>query len=82
MVCLPYILRFRQCLIECFHPANTSSRPFANAVKYATAFPVIILSAMQRNVVKELASQKGVTVDELDELTGRWFGEHRLFRLW
>lgn len=82
MVCLPYALRLRQCLVEYFAPGNTQLRPLANALKYATAFPVVILSAMQRNVIKELAEQKGITIEELDETSGRWFGEHRLFRLW
>lgn len=83
MVCLPYALRLRQCLVEYFSPSNTYNlRPLANALKYATAFPVVILSAMQRNVIKELAEAKGITIEELDETSGRWFGEHRLFRLW
>lgn len=79
---LPYILRFRQCINEYLIPSNTSSRPLMNALKYATAFPVIFLSAAQRTVVKQVAEQYGVTPEELVQSRGRWFGEHRLFRLW
>ncbi|KAJ9114034.1 hypothetical protein QFC22_005854 [Naganishia vaughanmartiniae] len=82
MVSLPYMLRLRQCINEYLIPSNTSTRPLANALKYATAFPVIILSAAQRTVVKEVAEQYGVTPEELVKSRGRWFGEHRLFRLW
>jgi hypothetical protein len=76
-VSLPYIIRFRQCLIEHQSPTNTSKRPLWNALKYASSFPVIFLSAAQRNVVLELAEEKG-------ELVTRepWHGEHPLFRLW
>ncbi|KAG2119840.1 EXS family-domain-containing protein [Suillus discolor] len=74
---LPYIIRFRQCLIEYQSPTNTSKRPLFNALKYASSFPVIFLSAAQRIVVLELAEVKG-------ELVTRepWHGEHPLFRLW
>jgi hypothetical protein len=78
---LPYILRFRQCLHEYLLPSNTSARPLANALKYASAFPVIFLSAAQRRVVSDIAKAKGVSVEEIGE-GGRWFGEHRLFRMW
>lgn len=56
-------------------------RPLANACKYASAFPVIFLSAMQKSVATEVAAAKGMTVGELSQ-ESRWFGEHRLFRLW
>ncbi|WVW78401.1 hypothetical protein I302_100355 [Kwoniella bestiolae CBS 10118] len=82
MVSLPYMLRFRQCLLEYYQSSWTSSRPLANALKYFSAFPVIFLSAAQKTVVKEIASQKGISVQELGEMHDRWFGEHRLFRLW
>ncbi|BFZ58832.1 protein-ER retention protein [Savitreella phatthalungensis] len=41
----PYLIRLRQCLIE--HSRSGSSRHLANAAKYSTAFPVIIISALQ-----------------------------------
>ena len=67
----------RQCLTEFFQPGNDSSRPLWNAVKYASAFPVIYLSAAQRLVVSELVKEKGKEVAEEP-----WHGEHALFRLW
>ncbi|WVQ98093.1 hypothetical protein IAU59_005215 [Kwoniella sp. CBS 9459] len=82
MVSFPYLLRFRQCLLECYQSSWTSRRPLANALKYFSAFPVIFLSAAQKTVLSEIALQKGITVDELRQTHDRWFGEHRLFRLW
>ncbi|KAK8847440.1 hypothetical protein IAR55_005298 [Kwoniella newhampshirensis] len=82
MVSLPYMLRFRQCLLEYYQSSWTSPRPLANALKYFSAFPVIFLSAAQKAVINEIAQAKGLTVQELGEKHDRWFGEHRLFRLW
>jgi EXS family len=60
IICIPFAIRFRQCLIEygrVRRSMRSSSGPassgwggahLANALKYATAFPVTILSAMQR----------------------------------
>jgi len=51
---LPYLCRLRQCLIEYFRASRKGlpmkeRRPHLyNSAKYATAFPVIICSAMQR----------------------------------
>ncbi|KAJ7594317.1 EXS family-domain-containing protein [Mycena floridula] len=74
---LPYLIRLRQCLIEYGSPLNTSRRPLFNALKYATAFPVIYLSAAQRIVVLDLVKEKG---DQIRKEA--WHGEHQLFRLW
>ncbi|KAH7911970.1 EXS family-domain-containing protein [Hygrophoropsis aurantiaca] len=74
---IPYFIRLRQCLIEHRSPLNSSRRPLFNAVKYATAFPVIFLSAAQRIAVKELVEEKGAEVTRQ-----AWHGEHPLFRLW
>ncbi|WVQ83274.1 hypothetical protein IAT38_005413 [Cryptococcus sp. DSM 104549] len=82
MVSLPYMLRFRQCLIEYYQSSWNAPRPLANALKYFSAFPVIFLSAAQKSVVTDIALAKGITVQELGEHHDRWFGEHRLFRLW
>ncbi|OXG13801.1 hypothetical protein C349_05592 [Cryptococcus neoformans var. grubii Br795] len=82
MVSLPYMLRFRQCLLEYYQSSWQSPRALANALKYFSAFPVILLSALQKSVVSDIASQKGISVQELAERHDRWFGEHRLFRLW
>ncbi|SPO20625.1 related to ERD1 protein, required for retention of luminal ER proteins [Ustilago trichophora] len=50
LISLPYAIRFRQCLSEyCVSPAldkgKRNTRPLWNAAKYASAFPVIWLSA-------------------------------------
>ncbi|KAJ1030688.1 hypothetical protein NDA18_001927 [Ustilago nuda] len=53
LISLPYAIRFRQCISEyCISPpiqgrngGEKSKRPLWNAVKYASAFPVIWLSA-------------------------------------
>lgn len=50
---------------------GVSQRPMYNAVKYATAFPVIFLSAAQRLL----------NVDN-DDAGGTWYGEYAIFRLW
>lgn len=60
IIAWPFLIRLRQCLIEYrrVQRANRSGnlsgqgwggQHLANALKYATAFPVIILSAIQRN---------------------------------
>ncbi|KAJ7647193.1 EXS family-domain-containing protein [Roridomyces roridus] len=70
---LPYLIRLKQCLIEYSHPSNQSRRPLFNALKYATSFPVIYLSAAQRIVVTELVREKG------DDIANEaWHGEHLL----
>ncbi|KAJ7091226.1 EXS family-domain-containing protein [Mycena epipterygia] len=74
---LPYLVRLRQCVIEYSLSTNESRRPLFNALKYATSFPVIYLSAAQRIVVTELVKEKGEGIAE-----EAWHGEHRLFRLW
>jgi len=40
IMCVPFLIRFRQCV---------SDHQLANALKYATAFPAILLSAVQRD---------------------------------
>lgn len=68
---LPYAIRLRQCVVEYIGSGGLSQRPMYNAVKYATAFPVIFLSAAQRLLNAD------------DDDTGRtWYGEHAIFRLW
>ena len=74
---LPYIVRFRQCVVEYTSPSNDSRRPLMNALKYASSFPVIYLSAAQRLVVSDLVAEKGEQAME-----EAWHGEHALFRLW
>ncbi|KAL5121888.1 protein-ER retention protein [Pleosporales sp. CAS-2024a] len=63
IIALPYLIRLRQCITEYLRVQKANKRPpgqqspppagggvhLANALKYSTAFPVIILSAMQRS---------------------------------
>ena len=79
---LPYLVRFRQCMLEAYQSSWTTSRPVANALKYFSAFPVILLSAAQKAVVVDVATSKGLTVQDLAVSDTRWHGEHLLFRLW
>lgn len=55
IISIPSIIRLRQCLVEFVRVRNQSQassgwggQHLGNALKYATAFPVIILSALQR----------------------------------
>ncbi|KAI0630317.1 EXS-domain-containing protein [Trametes polyzona] len=77
LMSIPYAVRLRQCLVEYNAPANESRRPLFNALKYASSFPVIYLSAAQRLVVSDVVAVQG-------EAAARqpWHGEHQLFRLW
>ncbi|OJT15779.1 Protein ERD1 -like protein [Trametes pubescens] len=74
---IPYAVRLRQCLVEYNAPANESRRPLFNALKYASSFPVIYLSAAQRLVVSDTIALKGEAAANQP-----WHGEHHLFRLW
>lgn len=56
IIAIPSMIRLRQCLIEFLRVRragatreNTGAQHLANALKYATAFPVIILTAKSRN---------------------------------
>lgn len=77
LMSLPYAIRLRQCLIEYWSLSNTSRRPLLNAIKYASSFPVIFLSAAQRLVESELVKIGGEPASHK-----AWHGEHPLFRLW
>ncbi|KAG6378268.1 EXS family-domain-containing protein [Boletus reticuloceps] len=77
LMSLPYLIRLRQCLIEYNSPTNSSRRPLFNAIKYASSFPVIFLSAAQRIVISDLVQTHGDSVTQQG-----WHGEHPLFRLW
>lgn len=72
---LPYAVRFRQCLIDYLHPSNNSRRPLYNALKYASSFPVIYLSAAQRLV--EYPSSSSGNFDGAHGSHGSF-----LFQLW
>lgn len=55
IIAVPFLIRLRQCLTEYLRAQRASSQPgagnshLANALKYATAFPVIYLAAKMRN---------------------------------
>ena len=57
IISIPSMIRLRQCLIEYMRVRNNPQKTpgagwggqhLANALKYSSAFPVIILSALQR----------------------------------
>lgn len=59
IIAIPSLIRFRQCITEYLRVRSNPSRNstqgwggqhLANALKYFSAFPVIILSALQRNL--------------------------------
>ncbi|EJU04061.1 EXS-domain-containing protein [Dacryopinax primogenitus] len=78
MMSIPYFIRLRQCCIDYLVSDRRSKRPLYNALKYATAFPVIYLSSAQTIVIRDLIAEKG----EARVLATHWHGEHTLFRLW
>lgn len=77
LMSVPYAIRLRQCLIEYRSPSNTSRRPLFNAIKYASSFPVIFLSAAQRLVESEVVKASGVSAEHKG-----WHWEYPLFQLW
>ncbi|GAA5911994.1 hypothetical protein JCM6882_004736 [Rhodosporidiobolus microsporus] len=78
MTSLPYLFRFRQCLSEVLTGSTpTPRRSLMNAAKYATAFPVIILSAMQ-TVIGDPFDEE----EDVHEAGERWIGRTTLFSLW
>ncbi|KAG6833551.1 hypothetical protein H0H87_005202 [Tephrocybe sp. NHM501043] len=72
---LPYLVRLRQCVIEYNHQANTQRRPLYNALKYASAFPAIYLSAAQGFVTGEVGSDENASIQT-------WHGGNFVFGLW
>ncbi|KAK6357507.1 protein-ER retention protein [Orbilia javanica] len=71
IIAIPSAIRLRQCLIEygrnMGRPASERKPHMYNAMKYASAFPVILFSALQKDTD---ASSKGLT------------GEVALYRFW
>ncbi|KZV81617.1 EXS-domain-containing protein [Exidia glandulosa HHB12029] len=72
MMSLPYAVRLRQCLVDYLASGRQNTTQLLNAVKYATAFPVIFLSAMQ---ILPLDENGDVPVDG-------WRQDNNLWRLW
>jgi hypothetical protein len=60
-------------LIEFSRSRDPGNQHLGNALKYASAFPVILLSAMQRTYISPVEDKYPDKV---------WFGESALFRLW
>ncbi|KAG2184569.1 hypothetical protein INT43_000478 [Umbelopsis isabellina] len=71
----PVMTRFKQCISEYFESDRQSHRHLLNACKYASAFPVIILSASQKIASKRVA-ELGAVPDTW------WIGDVGLFRIW
>lgn len=71
LIATPYIIRLRQCLIEYSRNMGKSAHErtphLYNALKYASAFPVIIFSSMQRS---------------FDSSASHLIGENARHRLW
>jgi hypothetical protein len=70
VIAIPYLCRLRQCLTEYFRASSkglsaAERRPHLfNAMKYASAFPVIIIGALQRNYLvnkDSFVSKEGLT---------------------
>lgn len=78
LISLPYVVRFKQCLAEYYYSRSTNTRSLWNALKYASSFPVIFLSAMQKQVIADVTASKGADV----ALKTTWHGEHHIFRFW
>lgn len=67
----PSFIRLRQCIIECFRTPKSAAKErqahLLNSLKYASAFPVIILSAAQH---------------EYDPHEPHWLSKEAISRLW
>ncbi|KAM0721669.1 hypothetical protein Q7P37_002594 [Cladosporium fusiforme] len=66
LIAVPFLIRFRQCAIEAMRArehGKTGFQHMANALKYATAFPVLLISALKRESHPELmwASETGLS---------------------
>ncbi|THH04550.1 hypothetical protein EW145_g5439 [Phellinidium pouzarii] len=71
LMSIPYAIRFRQCIIDYMQPTTTTKKPLYNALKYASSFPVIFLSAAQRSITVNTMEEEDSDAEE-----------HPLFRLW
>ncbi|KAK2750195.1 protein-ER retention protein, partial [Myotisia sp. PD_48] len=73
LISIPSVIRLRQCLIEYFRVSRRGNsqidgwggQHLANALKYSSAFPVIILTALQRSYDP---TQMGMSVEGLHKL--------------
>ncbi|RUS19600.1 EXS family-domain-containing protein [Endogone sp. FLAS-F59071] len=74
---IPSLLRFRQCISEYATGNYKNQRHLFNALKYASALPVIVLSAMQKS--RGGRQQEHVVIEGGEDA---WIGDVGLFRLW
>ncbi|KAJ1995078.1 protein-ER retention protein [Coemansia spiralis] len=75
LVAAPYAFRLRQCINEYLNAAPGSSeakRHLANAVKYASSFPVICLSAAQKKTVVDGIMETKYSDWMLQVVFGMW----------
>ncbi|QRW08269.1 ER retention-like protein [Ceratobasidium sp. AG-Ba] len=77
MMALPYAIRFRQCMMEYIGSKRTSGRALANAIKYATAFPVIFLSVAQRS---SLTGPLDAKPEGETKISG--YLDNKVFKIW
>ncbi|EUC64072.1 ER retention-like protein [Rhizoctonia solani AG-3 Rhs1AP] len=77
MMALPYAIRFRQCMMEYIGSQRKSGRALANAIKYATAFPVIFLSVAQRTLPTGSLDAKPE-----GEISSSGYFDNKIFKLW
>ncbi|KAI8334291.1 EXS family-domain-containing protein [Chlamydoabsidia padenii] len=75
IISLPYFIRLRQCVSEYIESGGDTRRHLFNALKYASAFPVIILSAVQKKASIYLTENGTIPATW-------WINESNLFRLW
>lgn len=68
----PYAIRFRQCMTEYIRSKYSNRRHLFNAFKYCSAFPVILLSALQKWYKFESLTHPSVI----------WIAPPILFKLW
>jgi hypothetical protein len=71
----PYLMRFKQCIVEFLSsPYRSDKRAFMNAIKYATAFPVIFLSFAQRQIQDEGGAERSLEKGRVQD--------YQLFQIW
>lgn len=68
-IAVPYLIRLRQCLIEYSRSGNRSH--LANALKYCSAFPVILVSSLQLGRSGEVGTPNTA-----------YISDGRLYQLW
>uniref|UniRef100_U9SQA1 EXS domain-containing protein n=1 Tax=Rhizophagus irregularis (strain DAOM 181602 / DAOM 197198 / MUCL 43194) TaxID=747089 RepID=U9SQA1_RHIID len=69
---IPYVIRFKQCMTEYIGSNRNDKRHLFNAFKYASAFPVILFSVLQKWYKYEALTAQSIV----------WISHSTLFRLW